>query len=184
VSFPAKTVDVFAALTLEGGTTVRNEGIKHLRKLADDGVVLDIADRRIDHAEYLERMSRAWLTWSPEGLGWDCFRHYEAPLKYSVPVINNPTIIRYAPLLDSIHAIYYDPDDPESLGNKVKLALSDKVRLRDMGHAARSHVLKYHVRPRPLADAILRAGLGLDEAPGGILLASEQTGAGSAVSQF
>jgi hypothetical protein len=169
--FPEKSVDVFVALTLEGETTVRNQGIGPIRRLADAGVVLDIVERRIKHSEYMERMARAWLTWSPEGLGWDCFRHYEAPLVYTVPVINSPTIVRYAPLQDGIHAIYYQPDEPDSLGDKIRTALADKERLRLIAQTARSHVLKFHVRPRPMADALLRIGLGLEEPASGLMLA-------------
>jgi len=168
--FPDKSIDVFVALTLEGGTTVRTQGIEQIRKLASAGLVLDIAQSRISHPEYLERMARAWLTWSPEGLGWDCFRHYEAPLVYSVPVINHPTIVRYAPLQDGVHAIYYHPDEPGSLGERIVSALADRDRLRLIAQTARSHVLKFHVRPRPLADALLRIGLGLEEPPSGVLL--------------
>jgi hypothetical protein len=167
---PPKTADVFVALTLEGGTSVRNEGIAQLRRLAAEGFVVDVAETRLEHSEYRERMSRAWLTWSPEGLGWDCFRHYEAPLAHSVPVINTPTIVRYRPLLDGVHAVYYYADDPDSLGQKIRAALCDKEGLLRMAQAARLHVLQYHLRPRPFADAILAFGLGLEEPPSGVAL--------------
>jgi hypothetical protein len=168
--FPEKSTDVFVALTLEGGTTVRNQGIEQLRRLGRDGVLVDIAEHRLEYAEYVARMARSWLTWSPEGLGWDCFRHYEAPLAYSVPVMNRPTIARYAPLVDGVHAFYYDPDESDSLANRIKAALGDKDTLRAISSKARAHVLAYHVRPRPLADAVVRMGLGLIDAPGAVSL--------------
>jgi hypothetical protein len=169
-SLPEKVTDVFAALTLEGGTTVRNEGIRQLRALAKEGVVVDIPNERLPPIEFRKRMSQSWLTWSPEGLGWDCFRHYEAPLAGSIPVINRPTIIRYAPMIDGVHAIYYEPDESKSLGDRIKAALGDKIRLREMIEQARAHVLKHHMRPRPFADAIVRMGLGYEDAPAGVVL--------------
>ncbi len=169
--FPEKSVDMFVALTLEGGTTVRNQGIEQLRAMADAGLTIDIVEGRVDYPEYVARMTRAWLTWSPEGLGWDCFRHYEAPLSHTIPVINSPTIVRYAPLVEGVHAFYYQPDEPDSLARTINAALADKERLRVIAEAARAHVLTYHVRPRPLADALLRYGLGLEEPPSGVTLA-------------
>ena len=166
--FPEKTADVFVAMSLEGRTTVRTQGIQQLRALARDGIVVDFAEQRISPAEYMERMAKAWLTWSPEGYGWDCFRHYEAPIAYSVPLINSPTIIRYAPLIDGVHALYYQPDDLQSLGRTIRSALGNKERLREIAQRARAHVLDHHVRPRPYTDAILRMGLGLEKAPGGV----------------
>jgi len=171
IPFPEKSFDVFVALTLEGGTTVRNQGIEQIRKLAESGLVLDIVEGRIAHSEYMKRMASAWLTWSPEGLGWDCFRHYEAPLVCTVPVINSPTIVRYEPLQDGVHAIYYQPDEPGNLGDKIRSALNDKDRLRLIAQAARLHVLKYHIRPQPLANTLLRIGLGFGEPPSGVFLA-------------
>ncbi len=168
--FPEKTSDVFAAVTLEGGTTVRNEGLKQLRALADAGLRIDLPTERLSPKEFQRRMAAAWLTWSPEGLGWQCFRHYEAPLAFSIPLINEPTIARYRPLIDGVHAFYYQPDDPESLGRVIRAALADQERLRAMAAAARSLVLANHVLPQPLADALLRMGLGLEEAPGGVEL--------------
>ena len=168
--FPEKTADVFVALKREGESTVRSGGLDQLRALAAKGLVLDIAEGRLAHAEYLERMSRAWLTWSPEGLGWDTFRHYEAPLVHTVPVINSPTIVRYAPLQDGVHAIYYTPDDPTSFAGKIIAALADKDRLRRLAAAARLQVLKFHTRPEALANYLLRVGLGLEEPEGGVEL--------------
>jgi hypothetical protein len=168
--FPEKTTDLFVALTTDGGSTVRSQGIEQIHALAARGIVLDVAEGPLSFVEYTERMTRAWLTWSPEGLGWDCFRHYEAPLVHTVPVINSPTIVRYEPMLDGIHAVYYEPDDPTSLGDRIVAALADKGRLRQIAEDARSHVLKFHARPQPLADRLLRIGLGLEEPPSGTTL--------------
>jgi hypothetical protein len=166
--FPAKTRDVFVAMSIDGRTTVRNEGIQQLRELARNGIVIDFVEQWMSRSEYLERMAKSWLTWSPEGYGWDCFRHYEAPIAYSVPIINSPTIVRSAPLIDGVHAFYYQPDDAQSLSHTIRTALVDKQRLREMAQLARNHIFDHHVRPRPYADIILRMGLGLEEAPGGV----------------
>ncbi len=168
--FPDKDTDVFAALTVEGGTTVRSEGIRQLRKLAEEGIRVDIPEGRIPKDEFMRRMAGAWLTWSPEGLGWDCLRHYEAPLAFSIPLINQPTITRYHPYVDGEHAFFYQPDEPGGLGRVIRNALSDHHRLRQITLAARSHVVAYHMRPHPVGDALLRMGLGLEEAPGGVIL--------------
>src|SRR5439155_445835 len=78
--------------------------------------------------EFLERCARAWLVWAPEGFGWDCFRSYEAAVCGSVPLMNRPTIERYQPLIEGVHALYYDVE-PGELGRAVMAALADRDRL-------------------------------------------------------
>jgi hypothetical protein len=163
-AFPPKVTDVFVALGVDGLSTVRDHGIVQLRALANEGIVVDIAEDRLDYRTYMRRMSQAWLTWSPEGLGWDCFRHYEAPLAWSVPVMNKPTITRYMPLMDGIHGFYYQPDEENSLMQTIRAALADKLRLRAMASDARQHVLAFHLKPRPFANLIVAAGLGREPA--------------------
>ena len=113
---------------------------------------------RLPQAEFYRRMASAWLTWSPAGFGWDCHRHYEAAQCLTVPLINYPTIVRYAPLEDGKHAIYYAPE-PGGLTRAVLAALSNRDRLRDVAIAAREHVLAHHTH-RARCDAVLEAVFG------------------------
>jgi hypothetical protein len=90
--------------------------------------------------EYFARMSRAWLAWSPEGLGWQTYRHAEAGLCLTVPVMNQPTIVRATPLEEGVHGFYYPPE-PGGLSRAIAHALADKAKLRRMAEAAREHSL-------------------------------------------
>ncbi len=85
---PEKTVDVFFAGSTGYATAIRQAGLLQLRALQASGVRVDIADAPVPRREFLARCARAYLVWSPEGLGWDCFRHYEAAMCGAVPVIN------------------------------------------------------------------------------------------------
>ncbi len=107
------------------------------------GVDVDWAERPIPRAEYLRRCAEAWLIWSPEGYGWDCFRHYEAAMCATVPVHNLPTIRRLAPTREGEHAFFHGPEDGE-LTRCIRAALRDKDRLRAMAAAARAHCLRHH----------------------------------------
>ncbi len=156
--FAAKTNDVFFAGSVADNSTLRTSGARELQCLAEQGVRIDMPRERLPADEYLRRMSRAWLTWSPAGLGWDCYRHYEAPQCLSVPIINYPTILRYQPLEDGVHAYFYAPE-PGGLGRAIRNALLDKDKLRQMAVAGRAHVLQYHVGPAFCArvvEAVLR----------------------------
>jgi glycosyltransferase involved in cell wall biosynthesis len=148
-----KTADVFFAGLVEGSSTIRAAGLRELLALRDRGVTVDIPEGRMPRDEFYARCARAWLTWSPEGLGWDCFRHYEAPACGSVPVINRATIARHAPLHDGEHAFFYDPEDGE-LTRTILGALADKPRLAAMADAARDHVLAHHTA-RALATRVV-----------------------------
>jgi hypothetical protein len=155
---PEKTVDVFFAGRIASSSTVRLAGQAELQALAREGVRVDLAVDRLDRREFYRRCARAWITWSPEGLGWDCFRHYEAPLCGSVPLMNRPSIRRHAPLRAGEHALYYDVE-PGALADGVRAALADRARLAGMAGAARDHVRRHHTLER-LCEHVVRTCLG------------------------
>jgi len=152
-----KTVDVFFAGST-ANSSVRARGMEQLLTLRREGYVIDIADTKMTLEAYFARCARAWLTWSPEGYGWECFRHYEAAACRSVPVINQPSIYRYRPLRNGVHCIHYDVEG-DGLRTAIVEALRDKPRLAAMAEAAREHVLRHHAQRR-LCDYILETSLG------------------------
>jgi glycosyltransferase involved in cell wall biosynthesis len=90
----------------------------------------------------MKRCAQAWITLSPAGLGWDCYRHMEAALAGSVPLVSAPTIHRYRPLLIGEQCLSYHPDE-DRIADIVGTALADKERLQAMAHSAREHVRKH-----------------------------------------
>ena len=138
-----KKADIFFVGDVIANSTVRAAGLKELQALAREGYVIDIPTERVARPEFLQRMSAAWLAWSPGGLGWDCSRHYEAPLVGSVPLMNDPTIMRHRPLRDGEHCVLYRVE-AGGLAEAARSALADKPRLRRMAQAAAEHVRKHH----------------------------------------
>jgi glycosyltransferase involved in cell wall biosynthesis len=153
-----KTVDVFFAGQIDPSSTVRGDGLAQLQALAAEGYVIDVVGDRLPYEEFARRMARAWLVWSPEGFGWQCFRHFEAPLAGSVPLINQPRILRDHPLEEGVHALYYAPDG-EDLRRAVVSALADKERLARMAEAARAHVVAHHTFEALCARVIEQSGV-------------------------
>ena len=139
---PEKRVDLFYAGRLENRLN-RQAGLKQLERLKAEGFAVDVANERLPREEFFRRCAQAYLVWSPEGNGWDCWRHYEAALAGSVPLMQSPTIRRHAPLRDDVHAIYYFVED-DHLAVRVRQALQNRPRLIEMGLAARQHVLTWH----------------------------------------
>jgi len=138
-----KTADIFFAGEIANASTARRAGLGELLALKEQGVRVDLPEERLNLPQFLARASAAYLTWSPEGLAHDCFRHYEVAACGSVAVINTPGIERYRPLEADVHAIYYGVE-PGGLRQAVLRALEQKERLRAMGEAARLHVLQFH----------------------------------------
>ncbi len=138
-----KTADVFFAGGIDGLSTVRQDGLRELVALRDRGLRIDIPEGRLPRDEFYRRCAQAWIVWSPEGLGWDCFRHYEALACGSVPLMNQPSIIRHQPLLHGVHGLYYDPE-PGFLTSAIEQALADKERLRTIARDGKAHVLAHH----------------------------------------
>ena len=161
-----KTVDVFFAGETETNSTMRSDGVKELEELRAQGLVVEVLRERLPLEEFYRRCARAWLVWSPEGNGWECYRHYEALLCASVPLINRPWIMRHRPLQDGEHCVFYDPE-PGGLVRAATAALGDRQRLVAMAEAGRSFVLAHHTRTACCAHIMAelraaRAGAGAD----------------------
>jgi hypothetical protein len=138
-----KTTDIFVSSGVEGTSTIRKAGMSEIIALRDRGFKVDMPEGRLSPQEFYWRCAQAWIVWSPEGLGWDCFRHYEALGCGSVPLINQPTIERHRPLINGVHAFYYDPE-PGFLTGAIEAALADKDRLRAIARDGKEHVLAHH----------------------------------------
>jgi len=152
-----KDIDVFFAGQIKWSSTVRERGIEELMQLRTEGFRVDIPEGGLSSGEYLARCARAWLVWSPQGYGWDCFRSYEAAYSGSVPLISRQTVERHEPFTDGEHAVYYDVE-PGQLALAVRRALNDRGRLVTMAQAARSHMLKHHT-PHALARYVVETTL-------------------------
>jgi len=140
-----KEVDVFFAGSIN--STQRMAGLAVLQSLMAQGYRIDICEGGLSKHDYLTRCARAFLTWSPEGYGWECLRHYEASLCGSVPILSAPGVTRYFPLRDGEHAFIY-PVEGNGLRDTIVGALGDKPRLARMAEAARAHALAHHTHRR------------------------------------
>src|SRR5262245_36202939 len=160
----SKDIDVFFAGRLSGSSTVRERGADELAQLSSRGLRIEISDGPMSPSEYLARCARAWLVWSPEGYGWDCFRAYEAALAGSVPLVSRQTIERHKPFVDNEHCIYYDVEAGQ-LTQTIQRALSDRDRLLTMATAARDHVLRHHTS-QALAEYVAQSTLAAAPTPG------------------
>ncbi|MDB5505286.1 MAG: hypothetical protein JWR89_5188 [Tardiphaga sp.] len=142
---PEKTSDVFFVGEVAENSWVRRVGLAELEALRVKGLRIDIPTERLPHAEFLERLSKAWLAWSPSGYSWECYRTAEAAQCLTVPVLNYPTVERHAPLRENEHVVLYDVT-PGSLTSAIERALADKLRLRQMALAVRDHVRQHHLQ--------------------------------------
>ena len=166
-----KNIDVFFAGRIRDSSTVRERGFAELLALRREGYAIDVSDAALPLEEYLARCARAHLVWSPEGFGWQCFRTYEAAICGAAPLCSRPGIECYRPLIEGVHAFYYDVE-PGVLTRTVKAALADRERLRAIGAAAREHVQAFHT-PAAIARHIVDAA-----ADFAVLHAARPTGRG------
>jgi hypothetical protein len=150
-----KSIDVFFAGTV--CNRVRADALAAARTLASRGFRVHIPDTPLAYASYMSVMADSWLVLSPEGFGWDCYRHYEACLANSVPVINRPRASRSLYLEDGRHCLYYDAEEPD-LPSVLIQALADREKLTRMAQSGRCHVLANHTR-EAVAQYMLRDSL-------------------------
>jgi hypothetical protein len=138
-----KDIDLFFAGAICNET--RRKAVDEARSLAARGIRVVIPDEPLPYPAFMQALSRSWLVLSPEGYGWDCYRHYEACLAGSVPLINSPKYRRQMYLQDGTHCFYYDADR-DSLTARVIGLLADKQRLARMAEEGRAYVLSNHTR--------------------------------------
>lgn len=164
----AKIHDIF--FSGDTNSTVRKGEAHLLAKLRELGVRVCQPETRLRQEEFLKVCAQSYLVWSPEGAGWDCFRHYEAAASGSVPVMNVPPITCYQPLVHQQHALYYISelrdksisgpafqDVREGFVSTVTKALEDRQRLEQMGKAAREFALRHHTHEAIVNDIIRTA---------------------------
>jgi hypothetical protein len=151
-----KTTDIFFSGRMT--SDVRRRGLPELLELSRFGIKVDVPPALLPRKEFYERCARAWLAWSPEGLGWDCFRHYESSVCRSVPVLTRPRITWHRQMKEGVHCFFYEPSGA-GLAAVVKAALSDKEKLRTMAEAGREQVLRYHTHRR-ICGYILQQTIG------------------------
>src|SRR4051812_23323658 len=133
-----RDIDVFFAGAVN--SEERRASIDRVRQLQSGGYRIVIVEGHLPFAEYLSLMSRSWLTLSPQGYGYNGFRHYESMLVGSVPLINlsDPPVIN--DFRDGNNCFLYST----KLGNInqiIKSALHDKSRLLQMAAGLREFVI-------------------------------------------
>ncbi len=127
----------------ESMRTPRMAAVSELRESAQRLGWKFFHPEKLSPEEFHRECSRAWLCLSPSGNGWDCYRHYEALLAGSVPLINYPWIERYAPLEDGKHCLFFSVERGH-LTEVVRRALGQKESLFEMARAGAERVRKYH----------------------------------------
>ena len=153
-----KVHDIYFAGDASAVRWNRHKGLPELLALRQRGIDVHVPDGRQSRAEYYEACRKSWLVWSPEGLGWDCFRHYEALALGAIPVISRPTIRLAGRLEHGRNCFFYDPE-PGGLTAAVEAALADRPRLTAMCRAAPADAAEHHTLPRRLTGILRDCGL-------------------------
>ncbi len=156
-----KIYDVFYA-GANHTSTVRQRGMEELRSLQAAGYRVYIPETRLSQDDFFQACAQSWLIWSPEGQGWDCYRHYEALMAHSVPLINLPTIEHLHPFRQGEYCLYYRPESG-GLSEAVESALKDRDTLVKIAEQGRAYILQHHTRSQLVRHVLRKVGL-LDQA--------------------
>lgn len=99
---------------------------------------------RLPREEYWRCLASSRLCLSPPGMGWDCWRHYEAMLAGAVPLMTYPTILQHRPGIDGEHCFYFPPE-PGGLAQCLEKVLAAPEHLPAIAAAGRQLVLEHHL---------------------------------------
>jgi len=138
-------------------TTVRQRGYEELRALQSTGLRVFLPTERLSKTDFFRACAQSWLVWSPEGQGWDCYRHYEALMNGSVPLINLPTIEHLHPFQHGEHCLYHRPE-PGGLTDAVLDALKNREALLKIAGQGRRHALQHHTYERLVRHVLAKTG--------------------------
>ncbi len=151
-----KLTDVFYAA--RPNSDLRREAHEVLSSLSAEGVVVDVPEERLDLGHYLQRMAQARLVISPRGQGEHCYRHYEALLVGSVPVINRPLRPIHYSLRHGETCLFYPPE-PGGLRQQILDGLSDETRLAAIAGRGAELVRATHDKAAICRMLLFEAGL-------------------------
>jgi hypothetical protein len=139
-----KDIDVFFAGAVN--SEQRRLSIDQVRQLELAGYRIKIVEGHLPFAEYLTLMSRSWLTLSPQGYGYNGFRHYESMLVGSVPLINrsDPPVVN-----DFRHGenCFLYSTTRGDITQVIREALRDKGKLLHVARGLREFVIGRHSMP-------------------------------------
>jgi len=155
---PSKKIHDIFYVGANHTTTVRQHGIEEMRALRAAGYRVYLPEQRLSKSDFLQACAQSWLVWSPEGQGWDCFRHYEALMCHSVPLINLPTIERLWPFRHGEHCLYYGPEKG-GLTQAVKEALQDREALVKIAERGREYIIQHHTRSQLARHVLEKIGV-------------------------
>lgn len=141
-SVAEKKTDLFYAASMNSDS--RRQVMTELSILAGKGISIDHARDRLPFPEFVTRMGNAILTLSPAGHGYHGFRHYEAMLMKSIPVLNAGQERLETDLIDGKTCLLYDAGREGDLTRCLTQALQDRERLIAWGRDLRGFALERH----------------------------------------
>jgi len=160
---PQKKYDVFFAGDLhEKG--LRGRLVEECRRHAAGRNWRLCLRERMGQEEFWKTLSESRLCLSPPGMGWDCWRHYEAMALGAVPLMPYPTIFQHQPPVDGQHCFYFPPE-PGGLAAALDRAMDRNTDLHRMAEAGRKLALEHHTFPK-LREYIFRETLAIADRSG------------------
>lgn len=120
------------------------------------GLSLKLVDQ-VSKPEWIRLMAASRLVFSPPGVGWDCWRHYEAMMAGAIPLMTYPTILRHQPPVEGVEGFYFAPE-PGGLERGLTHAWKQRDQFSEMASAGRALVLRHHTFPK-LRDYVIRETL-------------------------
>jgi hypothetical protein len=126
IAIKDKEYDVCFAGALN--SNARQFAVDTLKRLADYDLNIYIPSENLDKKSYCQMLQKSWLALSPEGIGFHCFRHYEAMAMGAVPLINFPETDLITCHEDAVDVLFFNLKF-EDFKEKIMNSLRDKEML-------------------------------------------------------
>jgi|GEM_PF-4497306 len=150
LSWADRDIDLFCAFSVN--SEAKKTALEWTKRFLTKNIKIFIADSPLSSTDFHEHMARSKIVLSPEGIGYHCFRHYQAMMHGAVPLVSMPNRI-VTDLAHGKNSLLYENHE-DSFRKTFSGALHDGTKLQALAIKCRECWEQHH-SPSAVGDKLV-----------------------------